>query len=41
MTRLQRPRRIQSLAKETACAVEAHAELIANAGPRARIHWQK
>ncbi len=41
MTRLQRPIRIQSCATEMACAVEAQAALIAVAGPRARIHWQK
>ena len=41
ITRLQRPSLIQSCATEIACAVEAHAALIAVAGPRARIHWQK
>ena len=41
MTRLQRPRVIQSCATEMACAVEAQAALNAVAGPRARIHWQK
>ena len=41
ITRLQRPKRIQSCATEMACAVEAQAALIAVAGPRARIHWQK
>ena len=41
ITRLQRPTRIQSCATEIACAVEAQAALIAVAGPRARIHWQK
>ena len=38
MTRLQRPSRIQSCATATACAVDAQAELMAVAGPRARIH---
>ena len=41
ITRLQRPSLIQSLARATACAVDAQAELMASAGPRARIHWQK
>ena len=41
MTRLQRPSLIQSCATAMACAVEAQAALMAVAGPRARIHWQK
>ena len=41
ITRLQRPNLIQSLAIEIAWAVEAQAALMAVAGPRARIHWQK
>ena len=41
MTRLQRPNLIQSWAIAIAWAVEAQAALMAVAGPRARIHWQK
>ena len=41
ITRLARPRRIQSCATEMACAVEAHAALIEVAGPLARIHCAK
>ena len=41
MTRLARPKRIQSCATAIACAVEAHAALMDVAGPLARIHWAK
>ena len=41
MTLFARPSLIQSVATAIAWAVEAQAALMAVAGPRARIHWQK
>ena len=41
ITRLARPRRIQSCATAIACAVLAHAALMEVAGPLARIHCAK